>query len=170
MGQIDFNHLWQNFVDTVTNHYADFSGRVSRAQFWYYILVEMAVLIALAFVQSILWTHLLTTAASLALLLPTAGIGARRLQDTGRDGRLVWLAIIPMGIIQLVAFLTSLGGVFGVMGLLAFYFTIGWLISLIALVAGIALIYFWAQPGMLGPNQYGTEPPAWEPKAPNPTV
>jgi uncharacterized membrane protein YhaH (DUF805 family) len=33
MGQMDINKLWQNFLDTVTNHYMDFNGRVGRAQF-----------------------------------------------------------------------------------------------------------------------------------------
>ena len=36
---MDFNKLWQNFMDTVQNHYMDFNGRMGRAQFWYYILV-----------------------------------------------------------------------------------------------------------------------------------
>ena len=162
-GQIDFHHLWRNFTDTVTNHYTDFSGRVGRPQFWYFILVEAVLLLGLSLLQGMFFTHLLTAAACLALILPTAGLGARRLQDTGRDGRLVWAAIIPAGIMQLVAFLSALGGVFGAVGFLAFYFTIGWLISLIALVAGIVLLYFWTLPGTAGDNPFGRPPPLWEP-------
>ena len=29
---MDFNKLWQNFLDTITGHYVDFNGRVGRAQ------------------------------------------------------------------------------------------------------------------------------------------
>ena len=52
---MDFNKLWGNFVDTVTNHYFDLNGRVGRTRFWYFVLVEVAVAIALAIVQSILF-------------------------------------------------------------------------------------------------------------------
>jgi uncharacterized membrane protein YhaH (DUF805 family) len=94
----------------------------------------------------------------LALLLPSAGMGARRLQDTGRNGQLVWVLLIPAFITQLFALLAMGAGPFGALGFLAFYFSIGWLLSLIELVAAVALIYFWCQPGDIAPNAYGPPP------------
>ena len=53
MDQLDFNKLWQNFVDTITSHYSDFGGRVSRAQFWYYVLVYVVVGFLVAIVGAV---------------------------------------------------------------------------------------------------------------------
>lgn len=162
MGSIDFNKLWQNFLDTVTNHYADFNGRVGRAQFWYYMLVAGVILLGVHIVANLLWIHVLGFLASLALLLPNAGMSARRLQDTGRSGTLVWIAFIPAAI----AMLTNVGGIFG----LFFFFTIGWLMGLIAFIAIIALIYFCVQPGMPEANQYGPVPPVFDPTMATPAA
>lgn len=170
MGSIDFNKLWQNFLDTVTNHYADFNGRVGRAQFWYYVLVQVAIMIVLGVVQRILWTDILTALAGLALLLPSAGMAARRLQDTGRSGALVWGALIPVGILFAVTILSLIGGLIGAMFLLTFFFTIGILIDLIALGFGIAVLYFCAQPGMPEANQYGPVPPVFDPTMATPAA
>jgi uncharacterized membrane protein YhaH (DUF805 family) len=170
MDQIDFNRLWQNFVDTITNHYTDFSGRVGRAQFWYYVPVAVVIGVAVGIVASILWLPGLSSLYGLAILLPNAGMASRRLQDVGRSGTLVWVAIVPLAIIQIVGVLSLLGGIVGAVGFLAFYFTIGWLIGLIALVAGIAVLYFCIQPGQAEANPYGPVPPVWEPRTPKPAV
>jgi uncharacterized membrane protein YhaH (DUF805 family) len=166
MNNIDFNKLWQNFLNTVQNHYADFNGRVGRPQFWYFVLVEFVIFLALAIIQSILWTNLLTALAGLALLLPNAGMATRRIQDTGRNGTIVWAWIIPAAIMQVLAVLAALGSVVGGLLFLAFFLTFGWILGLIALIAGIAVIYFCAQPGQLESNQYGPPPPVWTPGGP----
>ncbi|MGH6870886.1 MAG: DUF805 domain-containing protein [Rhizomicrobium sp.] len=88
---MDFNKLWQNFMDTVQNHYMDFSGRVGRAQFWYFILVCVGVQIAAAIIDALISRGLLGAVVGLALLLPIGGMAARRLQDSGQNGQLVWI-------------------------------------------------------------------------------
>ncbi len=65
MDQVDVNTLWQNFVDTITNHYADFEGRVGRARYWYYMLVVVVVGVVVGIVASFT-TPLLSTLYSLA--------------------------------------------------------------------------------------------------------
>lgn len=162
MDQMDFNKLWQNFVDTVTNHYADFTGRVGRTQFWYYVLVYVVVGIVVSFVGDILSLHSgLRTLYSLALLLPSVGITARRLQDTGRSGALAWLLLVPLGVLILagiIAMITVL--TFGVGAILFVLLPIA---SLLSLAAICVLIYFCAQPGETGANAYGPPPPPWTP-------
>lgn len=170
MDNIDFNRLWQNFTDTITNHYADFNGRVGRPQFWYYVLVAFVIGIGVAIIGSIVWMPGLSSLYGLLILLPNAGMAARRLQDVGRSGTLVWAAIVPLAIMHVVGVLSLIGGFIGAIGFLAFYFTIGWLITLIALVAGIAVLYFCIQPGQPEANQYGSVPPVFEPRAPKPAV
>ncbi|HSC19811.1 MAG TPA: DUF805 domain-containing protein [Rhizomicrobium sp.] len=160
---MDFNRLWQNFMDTVQNHYADFAGRVGRAQFWYFILVCVGLGIVAAIIDSVIGMRLLGSILGLALLLPTAGLAARRVQDTGRNGQIVWVWVIIAAIYWVIALLTALSGPLGALAFLYFFFTIGWLITLVYLVITIAIIYFCAQPGQPEANQYGPPPPVFNP-------
>ena len=85
------------FLDVVKNHYLDFAGKADRKQFWLYILFQFILFVVLAMV-----THFFgkigTTIyflCSLALLLPTLGITARRLRDGGFTPWLLLLYLIP---------------------------------------------------------------------------
>ena len=165
MGQVDFNKLWQNFTDTVQNHYMDFSGRVGRAQFWYYVLVVVAIGIAAAIIGSVIGTSLLSAVVSLALLLPNAGMAARRMQDTGRSGQFVWIWVVVGAIYGVIGLLIGLTGPLGALAFLAFFFTVGWIINLAMLILTIVIIYFCAQPGTTEDNTFGPAPLAWSPSA-----
>ncbi len=160
---MEFNKLWANFMDAVQNHYMDFNGRVPRAQFWYYILVVVVIAVAAGVIGGIAGTTLLSAVVSLGLLLPNAGMAARRMQDTGRSGQIVWIWVIVCGIYGVLSLLIGLAGPFGALAFLAFFFTIGWLINLAMLVVSIAIIYFCAQPGQTEANAYGPVPPVWTP-------
>ncbi len=148
------------FRRTVTDHYFDLHGRVSRSEFWYFVLCCFVVAIAAALVTMLTFLPI-SGLVGLALLLPMAGMGARRLQDVGQNGQLVWVLLIPSFIIQLISLLVW--GPFGALGFLAFYFTIGWLLNLVALIAAVVGIYFWVQPGNPGDNAYGPPPPPFDP-------
>lgn len=156
---MDFNKLWQNFVDTVTNHYLDFNGRVGRAQYWYYILVVFVLAIGVWLVSSVT-TRALSSLFSLALLLPNLGMTVRRLHDTGKPGIWVLLPLIPGVLMIVLGSLAVLGGVFGFLLFIAAFAMIIWLLWLAAMAV---LIYFCAQPGQAGDNLYGPPPPVWTP-------
>jgi uncharacterized membrane protein YhaH (DUF805 family) len=159
---MDFNKLWQNFMDTVQNHYMDFNGRMGRAQFWYFILVCVLINIVAAILGSFT-SGLVGAVGGLALLLPIGGMAARRIQDTGRNGQLVWVWIAISAVYQVMGLLIALSGPLGAAAFVYFFLSIGWLISLASLVVSIAIIYFCAQLGTAGDNQYGPPPPAWTP-------
>ena len=147
------------FRRNVTEHYFDMNGRVSREEFWVFFLASIVAGIAVAIVAGVLSLHLLSSAYGLAILLPTAGLAARRLQDTGKPGSAVWYAVIPCGLLAVLGFLAALFGLIGAIGFVAFYLTIGWLIEVAALVGVIYVGYLCTQPGVVGENQYGPEPP-----------
>ena len=63
--------------------------------------------LVVAIVQGLVGLALLSL-VQLALFLPTAGIIARRLQDTGKNGSLVWILMIPVLISSTVTLLASL--------------------------------------------------------------
>lgn len=157
MNDFDFNRAIKNFQDVVTNHYADFSGRVSRRDYWTYVAVMIAVMIVASIAGGIPGLGFIRPLVSLGLLLPNMGMTARRLQDTGRSGTIVWALAIPMLIISAVALFGALSlGVFAF--LILIFLPIMFLIDLIALVVAIYLIYLCTQPGTAGDNRFGPQP------------
>jgi uncharacterized membrane protein YhaH (DUF805 family) len=160
---MDFNKLWQNFADTVLNHYFDLNGRIGRPQFWYFVLVEVGVGIALGIVSSFLFSGLLPAVFGLGMTLPNLGMAVRRMQDTGQNGMLAWVCFGASAFMNIISVITWVGGTAGVMGFLVIFFTIGWIISLVALISGIAVIYFCAQPGQTEANAHGPVPPVFNP-------
>jgi uncharacterized membrane protein YhaH (DUF805 family) len=152
---MDLNAIIENFRNTVTQHYFDMNGRVGRERFWYFVLACVVAEVVASILQVATFLPI-GALASLALLLPSAGMGARRLQDTGRNGNLVWIFIVPALITQLFALLAF--SMFGFAGAFAFYLTLGRLLGLIELIAAIVLIYYWCQLGDPQPNAYGAPP------------
>jgi uncharacterized membrane protein YhaH (DUF805 family) len=153
--EFDVNKAIAYFQDVITKHYTDFSGRVSRKDFWTYIAVAVVIMILAVVLQNIVGLGI-AALLQLALLLPNAGMAARRIQDTGKPGSLVWILMIPVLVSSLVTFLLTM--TFGVFGLILFFLPMMGLVNLIALAAGIYMIYLCVQPGTAGPNPYGPEP------------
>ncbi len=160
---MDFNKLWQNFMDTLQNHYMDFNGRMGRAQFWYYVLVSTVIFFIAAIIGSFT-IRLLSTLVSLALLLPNLGMIVRRLHDTGKPGIYVLILLVPAGLMLVMGVFSGLALLVG--GGLAFLMVLagfGTLIFLATLAALAIMIYFCAQPGAVGNNEYGPPSPIWTP-------
>ena len=153
--EFDVNKAIQYFQKVLADHYADFTGRVSRKDYWTFIAVYVLVAVAVGIVQGIVGLGLLSL-LQLALLLPTAGITARRLQDTGKSGSLVWLLMIPVLITSLVSFLAAL--TFGAFGLVLLLLPLMGLLGIVSLIVALYLIYLCVQPGTPGSNQFGPEP------------
>ncbi len=82
------------FMKVVTQHYFDFNGRARRAEFWWFILVYIIIEIILSVIGNV--AHLgqiLVSIFQLALLLPSLGVGVRRMHDTNRSG---WWILLPI--------------------------------------------------------------------------
>lgn len=116
-------------------NYCNFSGRASRPEFWWPMLLFTCIVLA-PLLAGLLLIH--TTAGwilivlpgplALALAVPSLGLTIRRLHDTGREGYWILVGLIPVA---------------------------GW----------IALLRWCSLPGTTYPNLYGpvphihTEPP-----------
>ena len=77
------------FGETLTyyfQHYADFSGRARRQEYWYIVLWNV-IFMAVPFVD-IIW--------AVATIIPGLAVSVRRLHDTGRSGTWLLLALIPV--------------------------------------------------------------------------
>lgn len=92
-------------IKTCFSKYADFTGRATRSEFWWWTL--FVVLVSLG--TSIL-SDKLSAVFSLAVMLPGLAVGARRLHDTDRSGWLQLLYFIPIiGFLVLIYFFVQEG-------------------------------------------------------------
>ena len=132
--------------------YGVFSGRSRRREFWFFTLVNfiinMAGNLTIGLVAPAVWS-ILSFGYSLAVLVPSLAVTARRLHDTGRSG---WLQALPLAPLGLLVFL-FIPGIpasvsFTLIGLMA--------VGLIAI--GIVLLVFYCQRGTPGINRFGPNP------------
>jgi uncharacterized membrane protein YhaH (DUF805 family) len=107
-------------VATCIAKYATFSGRARRAEFWWFTLFNLFANFVLGFVDLMFFglghgvmdgAQPLSTVFSLAVLLPSLAVGARRLHDTGRSGWWQLLVFVPLfGALILIWWFASRGG------------------------------------------------------------
>ena len=97
--------------------YANFSGRATRAEYWWWVLFTFIGSAVFAVIDSIAdWNGPLNTLFSLAILLPTVTVITRRLHDIGKTGwwQLGWYAInitawLVAGIMYFIALVITYG-------------------------------------------------------------
>ena len=80
--------------------YAEFNGRASRSEFWWFALFITLVTSALVYISETLGSIFL-----IATLLPLLAVGTRRLRDTGRSGWWQLFLLAPVGGLVLLGFL-----------------------------------------------------------------
>lgn len=150
-------------IKSVFLKYATFSGRACRSEFWYFILFDMLVKIALLYADkfmpfSIPITdtynfQLLSTIWSLGVLVPLLAVGVRRLHDIGRSGWSLLLPVLPyvliIVIIAVAYFLDSeadkwIGSIV--------------ILGIITLVLTIRLIIWFCRDSQPGTNEWGPNP------------
>jgi uncharacterized membrane protein YhaH (DUF805 family) len=135
-------------VKTVYSKYATFSGRASRAEYWYFAGAALSVI-----------DTSLASAFSIANFIPNLAVAVRRLHDTNRSGKLI-IALILIEVVLLIAIVASfaagLSGAIGGNSDVATGGSVGVLIGVILFVAlGIYWIYLMAKRGDAGPNRFG---------------
>lgn len=129
-GVLPSRNIIDNFKWVVQQNYANFEGRARRSEYWYFVLGQILLSIAVNVVAAVLASvsdslaiigSLALLAISFGLLVPSLAAGVRRLHDTDKSGWMLLLGLIP-------------------------------------LVGGIILLVFMATDGTRGPNQYGPSP------------
>ena len=89
-------------VRSALSSYATFYGRARRSEYWWFYLFTILVAIPAAGIDAILdmafnnEIGLVGLITSLALLLPSLAVAARRLHDTGRTGWWMLLPVLPL--------------------------------------------------------------------------
>jgi uncharacterized membrane protein YhaH (DUF805 family) len=82
---------FQEAVKTCFFKYADFNGRASRSEYWWF-----ALFIVIGNLVSTVVGHSLPLLFGLATLLPSIAAAARRLHDTNRSGWMQLIAVFPV--------------------------------------------------------------------------
>lgn len=90
-------------------NYVNFEGRAGLKEFWYAFLFSAVTSLILGFIPG--WIGLILKLLwSLAILLPTLSVGARRLHDINKEALWLLLALIPIaGIIILIVWWAQQG-------------------------------------------------------------
>jgi uncharacterized membrane protein YhaH (DUF805 family) len=74
-------------IRSAFNNYANFKGRSTRPEYWYFFLFSLLIRLALSGSAG------LAGIVTLGLLLPSIAVGVRRMHDVGRSG---WWLICPI--------------------------------------------------------------------------
>jgi len=151
------------------NGYVKFSGRSTRAEYWWWTLFSLILIPLLTWIID--WVVFKTeygpvrVLSGLALLLPGIAVSVRRLHDINKSGLwlLWWLLIVigPYVIIVLgvwIAFAGFLSGNWDNSG--------SWVVLILGLIlamgGSIGVFIWWivwfVKEGDLGPNKYGPDP------------
>ena len=97
------------FLDVLKNKYAQFDGRATRSEYWYFVLFQLIIFILVAVIDEFLANitggiPVLTIIAFLVFLIPSIAVAVRRLHDIGRSGWWYLLSIVPIVSLVLIAF------------------------------------------------------------------
>ena len=159
-------------IQQVLSKYADFSGRATRPEFWWWMLAIAVGSAVFGIVDSALPYEILQPIFGLLTLIPTLAVGVRRLHDTDRSGwwmalwAVSWLVFGALLFVFVVAsaelFRADAGrGELGALG--AFVLGIMALGALLVLVPVAVWSIIWmAQRGEGGLNRFGEAPSALE--------
>ena len=102
--QAEENYGFIDWSMKCLKNYATFSGRARRKEYWYFYLFQIVLGLGIGVVLGIAGISddgmdVISGLLSLAFLLPTLAVGARRLHDVNRSG---WWMLIAFTIIGLV--------------------------------------------------------------------
>lgn len=107
------------FTQAVSNgfrHYADFSGRASRGEFWYWALFSFLVSTGVNLIDFMSYqSHHLSGASlpnliTLLLVLPGLAVNVRRLHDLDKSGWWYFIILVPLvGFILLLVWSATRG-------------------------------------------------------------
>ena len=96
---------FQDAIRTCFSKYADFTGRATRPEYWWFVLFVVLVSVGLSLVSP-----MLSGIFSLATLLPSVAAATRRLHDTKRSGWWQLICFVPViGLIVILVFLAQEG-------------------------------------------------------------
>jgi len=104
----------QSSIKTCFKKYADFNGRASRSEYWWFQLFYIMVIIVAAIFDSFYIDNRqamgpVELVSTLILLIPAFSVWARRLHDVGKSGWWMLISLTIIGMIPLFIWNVSIG-------------------------------------------------------------
>lgn len=87
--------MFNNYV-AVLKKYVEFKGRAGRPEFWWFVLANFVVALLVSIIAGTIKVPMLATLYSLAVLLPSLAVAARRLRDAGFTPWLLLIGLVPV--------------------------------------------------------------------------
>ena len=142
--------IFQSALETLRK-YADFKGRASREEFWFFVVFVVVANAVSGLVGVIFgFGSLLPGLVGLLLLVPQLAVGVRRLHDIGKSGRELVVPCVMLAAVPLA---------FAFRGILPKIIALGFLG--IVLLAFANLLTLFLKKGSTVPNRYGAAPTAF---------
>ena len=93
----------------VWKQYAVFRGRSRRAEYWTFVLCNLAILLVLRIIDGLIGgSGMIVLVYSLAVLVPVMAVSVRRLHDTDRSGWWLLVTFFPFfGVLVLLLFMVQ---------------------------------------------------------------
>jgi uncharacterized membrane protein YhaH (DUF805 family) len=89
------NFLLDNFTSVIKNS-LEFSGRANRSEYWWFIVVNVAIALGLQMIDFVIGIPVLSIVFMLAMLLPAVAVSIRRLHDSERSGWWMLVGLVPI--------------------------------------------------------------------------
>jgi uncharacterized membrane protein YhaH (DUF805 family) len=113
---------FKNAIRLGFQNYANFKGRATRSEFWFWVLFFWMAVVAASIIDAVLFPGVSSNSApgiglyllplnlvGYALIVPNISVFVRRLHDTDRKGWWWLLAFVPFGGLVLLSWLCSKG-------------------------------------------------------------
>ncbi len=87
-----------NYYLSTFKKYATFSGRAQRKEYWYFFLFNLIISIVLGVIGDFISTFAgiaIVVSFFLILFIPSLAVSVRRLHDTGKNGWMILIQVIP---------------------------------------------------------------------------
>lgn len=88
------NEIKKSVETVVLKNYVNFEGRASRPEYWWFTLAYAIVNIILSIIPKV--GTALSGILALAVLIPSIGVGVRRLHDINKSGWWLLISLIPV--------------------------------------------------------------------------
>jgi uncharacterized membrane protein YhaH (DUF805 family) len=82
-----------NYYFYVLRNYANFQGRASRKEYWYFVLFNFIFALIIDIIALSIKMPMIYPVYILAILIPSIAVGVRRMHDVNKSG---WYIIIPI--------------------------------------------------------------------------
>mgnify|MGYP000271174933 FL=1 len=100
---------FQQSIQTCLNKYADFKGKASRSEYWWFFLFTVIVGVITGILDVVIFPGFTETLGTgplrllfnVAVITPGIAVGARRLHDTNRSGwwQLLYLTVLGIPVV-----------------------------------------------------------------------